>query len=110
MSVQDTARQLGKELLETEQAKRLIAANEAFKASEEAIKMINDYNDMQRQYQYDTTGNKMPKEEMEKRVDEIMMFGEKIKKDPICGELINAQNDFNRFMNSVLAIIKQTIE
>ena len=44
MSVFDSARQLGKELLETEEAKRLVAANEAFKNNEEAVQMINDYN------------------------------------------------------------------
>lgn len=109
MSVFDSARQLGKELLETEEAKRLVAANEAFKNNEEAVQMINDYNEMQQSYQKEMSQGTMSKEDMEAKVNEIMAKGDAIKAHEICGELINAQNDFNRFMNKVLSIVQATI-
>lgn len=109
MSVFELARDLGKELLNTDEAKRVLAANEAFKANEEAVAMINDYNDMQKEYQKEMGTGKLSKEEMESKVNEIMAKGDEIKKHEICGELINAENEFNRFLNSVLSVIQGTI-
>ncbi len=109
MTVYELARQLGEELLKTEEVERVLAAKKAYEADEKAVGMITEYNTLQKQYREKMQNPDITSEEYNKLTEEIMAKGDIIQSYEITKELIEAENDFNQFMNSVFSIVTSTL-
>lgn len=109
MTIYELARQLGEEILKTPQTERILKAKDAYQADEESVKLINDYSKMQKAYQEKLQDPNLTKEEYQEATEKLMEQTEKIKGNPITAELINAENDFNQYVNSIFSIVTSTI-
>lgn len=109
MSVYDLARQLGNELLETPEIKRVLEAKKVYEADTKAVKLIEDFNEFQKSYQQKMQNPELTKEEYEALTKQVMEKSDAVKANAACSELINAEQAFNELLNQVFTIVTATI-
>ena len=109
MSVYELARQLGEELLKSEKAEALDEARTAFFADEKAQKLFNEFNRLKKELQDTMSAADTTKEKIEQAKAALMEKQTEIKNYPVASRLINCENDFNRYVNSVFNIIASTV-
>lgn len=109
MTIFEHARLLGEELLKTKEVERLLNAKKVFEADEEAVALINEYSQMQSEYQEKLQDINITKEEYEEATNKMMEKGTIIKNHAVAGELINAQNELNNLINKVFSIVTNTM-
>ena len=97
MSIYDSARALGKEILESDAAKRLEEARAAFDNNAESQRLVNEYKD----------SDKMQLTEIGNKITELEKI---IRQDAVTNGLIKAESEYGAFINSVFNIINATIQ
>jgi len=105
----EKARELGNLVLESEQAKALEAAREAFHADPEAQPRMDVYNAYLQNVQTAIDSGVMTDEQYasaQKRMAEMVA---ELKAYPVIGALVAAENAFNMFVNQIMTILKTTI-
>lgn len=105
----EKARELGNLILSSEQSLRLSDAHEAYKNNEEAKVKLEEYKAYQKNIGEGMQSGVLPKEEFQRATKVLTEMGAELKKHPVVGELISAENEFNGFVNQVMNILKQTI-
>lgn len=109
MTVFEMARELGNMLKETQEYKRLSGARYIFDGDEEAKRSMSDYVNLRDSIKMRMESGNFSKEDFEEESKKLNKMAEELKKQPVIGELINAENRFNSLANQVMDILRQTI-
>ena len=110
MGIYDSARALGKEIVESEAAKKLEEARKAFDNSEKSQKLVNEYTELKQKFtniMSDKDSDKIQLTDIGNKIKEIEA---EVRKDEITNNLIKAESEYGAFINSVFNIINATIQ
>lgn len=107
--VYDLARELGNELLKTKEVEKLMEAKKAFDADEEAVKLLNEYTELQQEMQMKMASGHLSFEEEEETKKILTEKSQLIQKNQAAINLFAAENEYNNFISSVFAIIQSTM-
>ncbi len=105
LDIMTKAQELGALIKETEVAKKVAAAAEKYDADKELIGAITEYNEKQQQI-----ADSADDEDARMRYSsELVGLYEKITKDPVYKEYMDARSDFDRFYTVVMNEIKYAL-
>lgn len=110
MVVFELARQLGDELLKTEEGANLRQKKAVFDSNEEAQKLLFEYTQYRQSIQERIQNGEMTEDEFraeQVKVDEQIT---ELKKNPIIDDMVKAETEFGTLFNRVMAILKSTID
>ncbi|MBR2742760.1 MAG: YlbF family regulator [Clostridia bacterium] len=96
--------EIGELMRETEQVKRLMAANEAFEADLALRDKVGDF-EMQRQKLVQMEKDGAKREEMEDQNAKIMSIYEEIMASPVMSDMTDANNEVQEVMNYIIRTI-----
>ncbi len=96
--------EIGELMRETEQVKRLLAANEAFEADEALRDKVGSF-EMQRQKLVQMEKDGAKREEMEDQNAKIMSIYEEIMASPVMSDMTDANNEVQEVMNYIIRTI-----
>ncbi|MBQ1334263.1 MAG: YlbF family regulator [Clostridia bacterium] len=96
--------EIGELMRETEQVKRLLAANEAFEADEALRDKVGSF-EMQRQKLVQMQNDGAANEEMEAQNSQIMSIYEEIMANPVMVDMTDANNEVQQIMNYIVRTI-----
>lgn len=109
MTVFEKARELGELILKSEESLRLADARDVYNKDAEAKEKMNEY--MKRKDEVTEKARKGEYEEGEytQEVHELHHMVSDLKKDPIIGAMIFAENEFNGLVNKAMSVLRATI-
>ncbi len=110
MSIYDQARQLGKDILECEEAQKLYAAREAFEKDEEAKALVDEYTKMKDEWQNIMSDPDSDKAILTELGDKIVAKEEEIKNNASTAKLLEAESQFGAYVNSIFNLLSATIQ
>ncbi len=102
MSVNEKAKELGQELIESEEYKELKKKESALYDDEEATSLLEEYENTNKQLQMARANGQEVSEKQQKQLQSIQM---KMEQNPTIKSYIESQKKFNEIMNSVNEII-----
>ncbi|MCF8002267.1 MAG: YlbF family regulator [Halanaerobiales bacterium] len=102
MSVIEKAKELGQELVESEEYKELKKKESALYDDEEATSLLEEYENTNKQLQMARSNGQEVSEKQQKQLQSIQM---KMEQNPAIKSYIESQKKFNEVMNSVNKII-----
>jgi len=102
MSVIEKAKELGQELVESEEYKELKKKESALYDDEEATSLLEEYENTNKQLQMARANGQEVSEKQQKELQSIQM---KMEQNPAIKSYIESQKKFNEVMNSVNKII-----
>lgn len=102
MSVIEKAKELGQELVESEEYKELKKKESALYDDEEATSLLEEYENTNKQLQMARANGQEVSEKQQKQLQSIQM---KMEQNPTIKSYIESQKKFNEVMNSVNKII-----
>lgn len=102
MSVIEKAKELGQELVESEEYKELKKKESALYDDEEATSLLEEYENTNKQLQMARANGQEVSEKQQKQLQSIQM---KMEQNPSIKSYIESQKKFNEVMNSVNKII-----
>ena len=103
------ARELGELILSSEYAKDLADAQAAFGADFESVRAMEKYKILEQKIRNDTKRGKLSREESEEAKERLDRTGAELKAQPIIGALVNAENEYNTFVNGIMNVLKTTV-
>ncbi len=109
MSIYEKARELGEMILETDEGKRLYDAKFVYQGDEDAKSVLSQYMQFRNALQVKMQSGELSEEEFKVEFEKLKKFGEDAKKNEVVAELMAAEEQFNRVVNSVLGILKETV-
>ena len=107
--VYDLARELGKEILKTEEVTKLMEAKKAFDADEEAVRLLREYTELQQEMQMKMASGHLSMEEEDEVKKVLTEKSQLIQKNTAAITLFSAETEYNNFINSVFSIIQSTM-
>ncbi|MFO7815921.1 MAG: YlbF family regulator [Halanaerobiales bacterium] len=102
MSVIKKAKELGQELVESEEYKELKKKESALYDDEEATSLLEEYENTNKQLQMARSNGQEVSEKQQKQLQGIQM---KMEQNPAIKSYIESQKKFNEVMNSINKII-----
>ena len=102
MSVIEKAKELGQELIDSEEYKELKKKESALYDDEEATSLLEDYENINKQMQMKRANGQEVSEDQQKKMQSLQM---KMEQNPSIKSYIESQKKFNEVMNSVNKII-----
>ena len=102
MSVIEKAKELGQELVESEEYKELKKKESALYDNEEATSLLEEYENINKQLQMARANGQEVNDEQQKKMQSLQM---KMENNPAIKSYIESQKKFNEVMNSVNKII-----
>ncbi len=105
----EKARELGNMILESEQSIMLADATNEYKNNEECVKKMEDYKAYQENVRTSMQSGTLEKEEITMLTQRLTEMAIELKSDPVIAALVNAENEFNGFVNQVMNVVKATI-
>ena len=105
----EKARELGQMILESDFSKNLADARAVYDGDEEAIKLMNDYVAYQDNIRESMEKGALTQEQLEVSTQRLSEMVHELKKHPVVGALVSAENEFNGFVNQVMNVLKETI-
>ena len=109
MTIYHKARELGELVAASEQALKRDAAKAAFQNDMEAVVLLEDFNDLRSAIQMQISTNSFTETELADSRNQLAEMSEKLRAHPVAGIYIEAENEFNRLVNQVIDIFKQTL-
>jgi cell fate (sporulation/competence/biofilm development) regulator YlbF (YheA/YmcA/DUF963 family) len=100
---------LGDLILSSDEAKKLHAARQAFDENTDAKKKFDEYSAFQRDVQQKASGGDMDEETFADATKKLMQMAAELKQDDTISKLMDAENGFNGFVNSVMNVLRFTI-
>lgn len=110
MSIFDKARELGRDILECEEAQTLYAAREAFEKDETAKALVDQYTELKDKWSAIMENKEADKAILSKLGEDIMAKEEEIKNNPVTLGLMEAESKFGAFVNSVFSLLSATVQ
>lgn len=107
--VYDMARKLGTMIQSTPQWEIFESTEKAFKADEEAQKLVADYNQAYQEFQMKMQQGGISPEEQQSHQQNMQEFDTKIKENEVISSYSTAGNTFNQFMDSIMQMISSTL-
>ncbi|WP_250277953.1 YlbF family regulator [[Clostridium] colinum] len=104
----EQARELAKNLLETNQGKKYQEAKYIFEGDDEAVGMLQEYGNKTRDFQMKMQRGESG-EEFENAKQELNNLVAEMKKNSIITELFKAEGEFNQMVASVMDIFNATL-
>ncbi|GFI61226.1 hypothetical protein IMSAG049_00383 [Clostridiales bacterium] len=108
--VEQTARQLAEEIINSEYGKALIAAKKAYDEDPEAKKLLEDYVNKQNSFQNKLATGEVSDEEKDAFYDEINKLNNEIKSHGTSGALYKAESNFNDYTQSIINLITVALQ
>lgn len=108
--VEQTARKLAEELINSEYAQAFITAKKAYDEDLEAQKMVQDYVNKQNAFQNRLGNEDVSDEEKDAFYDEINALNTAIRERGTSGALYKAESDFNEYTQSIFNIIMTALQ
>jgi len=105
----DKARELGKLLLNSEHSLRLSDADAAFQANQAAKAKMDAFHVFQNDVQERLNKGAMSDDEFNTANTRLSEMASEIKRDPVIGALIHAENEYNFFVGQVFNVIRATL-
>ena len=105
----DKARELGNLILESSAAKKLHEARQVFEADAEAKKGLDEYSAFQMDFRSKASQGEISQDEFAANSEKLMQMAEKLQSNEIISNLMEAEAEFNDFVNGVMNILKFTI-
>jgi cell fate (sporulation/competence/biofilm development) regulator YlbF (YheA/YmcA/DUF963 family) len=105
----EKARELGNLILESDEAKILNTARQAFDTDNDAKKGLEAYSAFQMEMKSKVSLGETSQEEFAEDSKKLMEMAEQLKNSNIIRELMTAEDNFNNFVTSVMNILKFTI-
>ncbi len=109
MSIFDKARELGDLINSSEQALSLQQAKTNFEANPEACKIMEEYSDLQNAIQMQMQTTTFDPKDFEDSRNKLSELASNVRANPIIKAYIDAENEFNIFVNQILTILKASI-
>ena len=109
MEIYNKARELAEMLLETEEGKAMADAKYIFDGNQEAKKMLFDYSQYRDSVQVRMESGALSQDEFQKETEKMNEMIKNLREDPIIGEMIRTENEFNKLVNQVMNVFKATI-
>ncbi len=108
--VEQTARQLAEEILNSEYGKALVAAKKAYDEDPDAKKLLQEYVDKQNAFQNKLVMGNVTDEEKDAYYDEINKLNNDIRVYGTSGALYKAETEFNEYTQSIINIITVALQ
>ena len=108
--VEQTARKLAEELINSEYGQAFITAKKAYDEDLEAQKMVQDYVNKQNAFQNRLGNEDVPDEDKDAFYEEINALNTAIRERGTSGALYKAESDFNEYTQSVFNIIMTALQ
>ncbi len=108
--VEQTARKLAEELINSEYGQAFKAAKTAYDEDLEAQKMVQDYINKQNAFQDKLVAGTVTDEEKDAYYDEINKLNNDIRNHGTSGALYKAESDFNEYIQSIYNIIMTSVQ
>ena len=108
--VEQTARKLAEELINSEYGQAFITAKKAYDEDLEAQKMVQDYVNKQNAFQNRLGNEDVPDEDKDAFYEEINALNTAIRERGTPGALYKAESDFNEYTQSVFNIIMTALQ
>ena len=108
--VEQTARKLAEELINSEYGQAFITAKKAYDEDLEAQKMGQDYVNKQNAFQNRLGNEDVPDEDKDAFYEEINALNTAIRERGTSGALYKAESDFNEYTQSVFNIIMTALQ
>ena len=105
----EKAQELGKLILESEQSIRLADAQAAYNADPEAQAMMEEYSKYQENIRQSMEQGALDQEQLKAATQRLSEMVHELKKHPVAGALIFAENEFNTFVNQIMTVFRQTL-
>src|SRR6056297_1699098 len=102
MSVIEKAKELGQELVESEEYKELKRKEKALYDDEDATSLLEEYENINKQMQMKRANGQEVNDQQQKKMQSLQM---KMEQNPSIKSYIESQKKFNEVMNSVNKII-----
>jgi len=102
MSVIEKAKELGQELVESEEYKELKRKEKALYDDEDATSLLEEYENINKQLQMARANGQEVNDQQQKKMQSLQM---KMEQNPSIKSYIESQKKFNEVMNSVNKII-----
>lgn len=109
MTVYEKARELGEMLLETKEGKRLYDAKFVYKEDLEARKALTEYMQYRNILQSKVNTGSVSEEQIKDEIEKLNEIGKKARENKVVAELMDAEEEFSKIVNSVLGILKDTV-
>ena len=110
MSVYDKARELGKDMLECEEAQKLYAAREVFENDDAAKALVDQYVELKEKWQEIMTDESADKAILTDLGAQITAKEKEIKENSVTMGLMKAESEYGAFVNSVFNLLSATIQ
>lgn len=108
-TIYELARTLGEELLKTPEVEKLLEAKKVYEADTEAVRLMEEYTAIQKEYQQKMAEGQMEEKEQKAVTKDLMDRAAVIKANTAAAALFEAENTFNSLMNSVFSIVTSTM-
>ena len=105
MDILEKARELGEMLADSEEYKRLQAAEKAKNEDEQALKLLNDYNRMANEFAMKVQAAEPTKDELENYRDSLGAAFAELDANPVVHEFMESKKSFDELMKNINSII-----
>ncbi|MBQ2931523.1 MAG: YlbF family regulator [Clostridia bacterium] len=105
----DKAQELGTMIAESEERIRMTDASDKMNANEEAVELLRTYNDNRKAASEKLRGTNPSKEQIKEFQSYVEAEFEKVAKNPLISEYIEASRDFDNMVNQVNAVLSYFI-
>ncbi len=105
----DMAQKLGTMIAKSEESERVSKAADEMNGNEEAVKLLETYNENRKKAADSLRGKAPSKEELDEYRDYVQKEFEKIVKNPLISEYIEASREFDNMVNQVNAVLSYFI-
>ncbi len=105
----DKAQELGTMIADSQERVRMTEASDKMNANEEAVKLLQTYNDNRKAATEKLRGKDASKEDLEEFKKYVQAEFEKIADNPLISEYIEASRDFENMVNQVNAVLSYFI-
>ena len=109
MTVYELARQLGMEMSKSEEAVELNKARVEYYSNKEVQQLFDDFEKLKQDYQMKASDKNTAEEELEEAKNKLIAAEKVIRANAIASKLLNAEMNFNNYVNSVISIIGATV-
>ena len=110
MDIYDKARELGNMLLETKEGKKLNDKRFIFEANEDSKRRLYEYSRFREAVYVKINSGSLSESELAQQQQELNEKIAQVKSDPIISDMIKAEDEFSVLVNSVMNVLRATIE
>ena len=105
----DKAQELGTMIADSTERIRMTEAADRMNANEEAVELLRVYNENRKKAANELKGTNPNKEQIKKFQDYVQAEFEKVVKNPLIAEYIEASREFDNMVNQVNAVLSYFI-